>query len=251
MALAIVISAQSILFNAAQLLATVTDSVGPNEYEWYKSTTQGFSPGPGNLIAGADEETLDISGLIPNTIYYFRAKVTDTGNSNTTATSAELTVTTASQTQSQNQFTQAPTRGNVDQAYNTNTVSVLFDPAFAGQAYAGTPVKLLATSKKSPLVVTPCTAETDNVLGFINFNAKNNAYTGGMVAECSLKNNVIYLYATAAIEAGASVQLDLANNGIKTAADANDRVVGWAFDAADAPGDLFRVYVGTPTSETV
>jgi hypothetical protein len=117
--------------------------------------------------------------------------------------------------------------------------------------YPGAPVKRVASSQGSAPVVTLCTAETDEVFGFITFDIKNPAFIAGMTANVSIKNNVLYMYATAAIVAGAQVQLDLAGNGIKTAADSNDTIVGWAFDSAAASGQLFRVYIETPSYRKV
>src|SRR6185312_7824244 len=79
---------------ASLTCAAATGGVGPYTYQYYKSTTTGFSPGAGNIISGATALTLSDSGLIPNTTYYYKVVVTDTGNSNATATSAQLAVVT-------------------------------------------------------------------------------------------------------------------------------------------------------------
>ncbi len=248
MVLALTIAAQSVQSNGATIQATPTGGTGPvYTYAWYRSTTNGFSPGGGNVIAGAVAATLVDTGLIPNTIYYYKCIVTDTGHSNDTATSSQLTVTTSGQSQSQNSFTQAPLRGDVDQTYNTNTISCLVDPELATLLYPGSPVKLVPTAIGGLPVVTAVTAETDEVFGFINYDIKNGFYAKSMACQVSIKNNVQYQYATIAISAGQQLQLDLANNGIKVAADTGDTIVGWAFDSASGPGVLFRMYVETPS----
>jgi len=78
-------------------VATVTDSgatggAGGYTYQWYRSTTSGFTPGSGNLISGATGLTLNDTGLSPSTTYYYRNTVTDAASN--TATSSQLTVAT-------------------------------------------------------------------------------------------------------------------------------------------------------------
>ena len=234
-------------FNGARIQATVTDAVGPVEYLWYRSTVSGFTPGAGNLLSGQESSILDDSTGIPNTIYYYVGRSIDTGNSNQAATATELAVTTASQSQSMNQFAQSPTRGQPDQMFNGNTISCLIDPAFVGTLYPGSPVKRIAASRGSAPVVTAVTAETDEVFGFITFDIKNPSFVAGMGANVSIKNNVLYLYATETFNAGTQLQVDLLNNGVKVADDAGDTIVGWAFDDATATGQLVRVYLETPS----
>lgn len=52
---------------------------GVPAYQWYRSTTQGFTPGVGNILSGETSRTLVQTGLTPNTIYYYvlRAVVGD------------------------------------------------------------------------------------------------------------------------------------------------------------------------------
>jgi hypothetical protein len=77
--------------------ATVIDSgasggTSPYSYQWYRSTTSGFTPGGGNAVSGATSTTLNDTGLSPSTTYYYVNIVTDSASN--TATSSQLTMTT-------------------------------------------------------------------------------------------------------------------------------------------------------------
>lgn len=229
--------------------AAATGGSGPYTYQWYRSTTQGFTPGGGNIIAGATSFTLNDTGLIPNTQYYYVVKVTDTGNSNVTDDSAELAVATSVPVLSQNQFAQAPFLGMIDLRFPYNSVSVQIDVSQATALYAGSAVKMVDSADGVPKVV-GCSANSDEVLGFINYDVKTQAFLAGAMAEISMAGNVMYLYATAAIARGAQVELALSTNGgVRTATGSSGaRIVGWAYDKASI-GQLLRVFLKTPSFE--
>ena len=236
---------------APQLAVTAaTGGIGPYTYQWYKSTTSGFSPGGGNLISGATALTLTDTGDIPGTAYYYKVISTDTGNSNATVTSAQFANTTLFQQLNPNQFAQAPYLGALDLRFDYDTVSVLIDvsqPA-GSPLVAGAAVKLVDSANGDPKVI-GCTADSDEVFGFIVFQQKTVQYVAGVAATVSLKGNCQYLFATEAIARGAKVSLDLTTmGGVKAAADgtSNDCIVGWAYDKAVNPGDLIRVMIETP-----
>src|SRR6185503_20795903 len=71
-----------------------TGGTGPYTYQWYRSTTTGFSPGAGNLLTGATALALVDTTVVPNTPYFYKMVSTDTGNSNATVTSAQQAATT-------------------------------------------------------------------------------------------------------------------------------------------------------------
>ena len=50
---------------------------GPYTYQWYVSTTSGFTPGAGNIYTGATGLTLNAPDLATGTTYYFKVKATD------------------------------------------------------------------------------------------------------------------------------------------------------------------------------
>lgn len=74
---------------------SATDATGGNQvytYQWYRSTTPGFTPGGGNAIGGATSLTLNDTGLVANTTYYYRIIYTD--GLAASATSNEFSTTT-------------------------------------------------------------------------------------------------------------------------------------------------------------
>ena len=230
-----------------------TSGTAPYTYQLYRSTTTGFTPGSGNLISGATTLVYTDSGLIPNTVYFYKSIVTDSASA--TATSSQITITTTPQQLSQNQLTQTPIGGQVDMPFNTNTLSVVIDGTQTGTLYPGTPVKFITNAGPgtTPHVVA-CTADTDGCCGFIEYDVKQLGFTAGTRANISRGGNVIYLYATSAINAGAQVQLDLTatttltSNGVTTIVPSSGaNIVGWALDYAPAPGALIRVVLSTPS----
>lgn len=231
---------------ATVLSAVATAGTAPYTYQWYRSTTTGFSPGGGNIIAGATALTLNDSGLIPNTIYYYKVVATDSGA--VTGTSSQLAVTTTASSLSQNQFQQSPTLGAVDLRFAFNSVSVQIDTTQATALWAGSAVKIVDSAGGVPKVI-GCSANTDVVLGFINFDIKNVSFVAGNYAEISMGGNVMYLYATTAIARGSQVTLDVTSpGGVGVLVPSSGaEIVGWAYDKATAPGQLIRVFVRTPT----
>lgn len=233
---------------ASLVSAVATSGTAPYTYQWYRSTTSGFSPGGGNIIAGATALTLNDSGLIPGTQYYYEVVVTDSAGSPATANSAQLSVSTLAPTQSPNQFAQAPYLGMIDMRFPYNTVSVLIDASQVASLYPGSAVKMVDSIGGVPKVV-GCSTNSNEVLGFINFDIKTVAFSAGVPAEISMAGNVMFLYATEAIARGVQVVLDLSTNGGVAAASAHtgSKIVGWSYDKASAAGQLIRVFLKTPS----
>lgn len=243
------LSQVSVSSTKASLLSAVASAgTGPYTYQWYRSTTSGFTPGGGNILSGKTDLALSDSGLIPNTQYYYKVVATDTGASNATDASDELAVTTAPQTQSQNAFSQGKQVGVIDMRFPYNTVAVQIDASQASALYAGAAVKMVDSADGVPKVV-GCSANSDEVLGFINYDVKTVQFTAGKMAEISMKGNVMFLCATGAIARGAQVQLDLTTmGGVKTKTGSSGAdIVGWAFDKAASAGEIIRVFVETPS----
>lgn len=231
--------------------AEATGGTGPYEYQWYRSTTSGFTPGGGNIISGAEDLELTDTGLIPNTQYYYKVVATDTGDSNATSTSSQLAVATTAPVLNPNQFGLTPYLGMVDLRYAYNTVSVQIGSTQSTALYPGAAVKMVDSAGGVPKVI-GCSANSDEVLGFINYDIKSQTFPAGAGAQISMSGNVIFLYATAAIARGVRVVLDLTTNGGVKAANGSggERIVGWAFDKAAAAGELIRVFLMTPSFST-
>jgi hypothetical protein len=244
-----VISLISVSDTTANLSATAaTLGTGPYTYQWYRSTASGFTPGGGNLIAGATALTLADTGLIPNTTYYYKVVATDSVAA--TVEYAQVAGVTAAQTLNPNQFAQTQYLGVIDLRFDGDTVSCQVASTQATALYPGQAVMLVDSADGIPKVIA-VTADTDEVFGFINFDIKSVTFPAGTDCEVSLAGNVIYLYATAAVARGAQLMVDVSTvGGVKTAT-GGGTYVGWAYDKATAAGQLIRVFVKTPSYTTV
>lgn len=238
-----VLSLVSVSSNSDSVLSAVaTGGTAPYTYQWYRSTTSGFAPGGGNIIAGATALSLLDSGLIPGTQYYYKVIATDVGA--VAGTSAQLSVLTTTLTPSQNQFALSSILGTLDLRQNTGTVSAMVSSAYAGvPIVAGQAVKLVASNAGGVPMVVPCTANSDAVYGFVNYSIKSIGFVANQAMEISLAGNVMWLYATGAITQGVQVTLDVTTIGGVGAkvGSSGAAIVGWAFDGAAAAGALIRV----------
>lgn len=240
-----VLSQVSVSSTTASLSATAaTAGTAPYTYQWYRSTTTGFSPGAGNLIAGATALTLVDTGLIPNTQYYYKVVATDAVPA--TATYTQLAVATTAPVLNPNQFSQTSYLGTIDLRFPYNSVSVQIDVSQATPLFCGAAVKLVNSAGGVPKVV-GCAANSDNVFGFINFDIKTVSFVAGSTAEVSMNGNVMYLYSTGVIARGAQVTLDLTTNGGVASITTGSNIVGFAYDGFPAAGTLGRIFLKTPS----
>ncbi len=89
------LSAGSISFIANSTTAvtlSASDATGgssPYSYQWYRSVTNGFTPGGGSLLSGKTSLSLADSGLTPGSTYYYVVRYTDATSS--TVDSAQFT----------------------------------------------------------------------------------------------------------------------------------------------------------------
>lgn len=226
--------------------AAATGGTGPYTYQWYRSTTSGFTPGASNLISGATGLTLADSGLIPNTTYYYVVIATDTGAGNATSNSTQLTVLTEPSL-SQNQFAQQSVVGILDMTVGpTNVISCQVDSSVANNTapnnviQPGQAVKLVTNTSGGVPRVAPCTSKSDQCIGFVKFNQKDIQYAPGQALEVAQAMSVIWCMATGAITQGAEVCLDPTYVGGVQATGNTATIVGLAFDGCSAAG-LIRV----------
>lgn len=66
----------------------------PYSYQWYRSTSSGFSPATANIIGGATALTLNDSGLSQGTTYYYVVVARDSAGTAHQAVTSQLAVTT-------------------------------------------------------------------------------------------------------------------------------------------------------------
>lgn len=228
--------------------AAATSGTGPYTYQWYRSTTTGFSPGAGNLVSGATALTLNDSGLQPKATYYYLVIATDTGAGNATSTSAQLTVGTQPALQ-QNQFSQGVIVGMVDLKVGpTNVIAAQVDASVTGSIYPGQAVKIVANTSGGVPKVAPVSSKADVVIGVAIFNIKDVQYASagnpsvfavaGQNLEIALTGTCIWQYATGAITQMAEVCLDPTYIGGVQATGNTATIMGQALDGCAAAGPI-------------
>jgi hypothetical protein len=223
--------------------AAATGGTGPYTYQWYRSTTSGFTPGAGNILTGQTGLTLADSGLLPSTTYYYEVIATDTGNSNVTVDSSQLSVGTQPAL-TPNQFAQQQLVGIIDlKLGSTNVIAVQVAPTASGAGvpiYPGQGVKIVATTTGGIPQVQAVSAKGDPCIGFARFNQKDLQYGVGQMLEIAMWGSVIWLYATGAVTQFAEACLDSTFVGGVQATGSTATIVGTFIDGASAAG-LVRV----------
>lgn len=234
------------------LQVSPTGATAPVTYVWHRSTISGFTAASSNAIAGAAAATLTDSGLTPGTTYYYIVVATDSEGTPVVA-SASTTVVTTAASPSPNQFAGTPYLGQLDQYYNGDTLPCQFDPTGSGTLVAGQAVKWSTTAGGVPKVE-PSLSSSDVVAGYVNYNIKNAQFGPGDFLEISAWGNVMYLYATAAINRGQFLfSLPAAaaggcNGGMApVTGSSSNPISGWALDQG-TQGSLFRVFLQTPAA---
>jgi len=228
---------------------------GPYSYKVYRSTATGFTPGAGNLIStlGTGVLTFTDSGLIPNTTYFYVVQSLDTGNANATANATQISAVTAPQIPVVNAFAMSPQIGTLDQAYNTETRAVRLDPSLASttKVYPGQAMKYSApptfdAGNQTP-IVTPATAASDDICGFVNYTIKDPFYVPGAEMTISQAGNVLYLMSTYNGAEGDRLEANLTTVGGVTVGVGSDgnTVIGQALDVP-ASGTVCRVKISCP-----
>ncbi len=74
--------------------AAAVSGTTPYSYQWYRSTSSGFTPGTANIVSGATSLSLSDINLSPATTYFYKVVVTDSAGTPVVATSSQLAVTT-------------------------------------------------------------------------------------------------------------------------------------------------------------
>lgn len=218
-----------------------TGGIAPVTYQWYRSTTSGFTPGSATSVSGGTALTLNDSGLIPNTKYYYELVATDSTAS--TASSSQIIISTTAPVLSQNAFAQSQFVGVIDLTVgSTNVLAAQIDVS-AGTSvyYPGQFVKAVANTKGGIPKVIGCTSKSDAAIGFIRFNVKDLSYGAGQNCEIGMFGTVGWFYATGAITQMTEVCLDITTAGGVQATGNTATIIGLALDGAAAAGALIRV----------
>lgn len=245
--------------------AAAAGGTGPYTYQWYKGTSSGFTIGAGSLISGATGLTLTDQNLQPGVQWFYAVQVTDTGNANATANSAVLGATTAAGSPlDPSQFGLIPLLGMPGRGMQPGTFSAVLDNSVAGPAFAGTAIKPVASPSGGVVpgingfyngfqAVVPCTANSDDCIGFIfrNFLDPQFALSGfpqGRVFEFASGSDEIYLLATANGSAGDWAQLDVSMvGGVQSKVGSSGAIVVGKFTDKPYVGNLARVRLTLPT----
>jgi hypothetical protein len=121
-----------------------------------------------------------------------------------------------------------------------------FSCKLASAAANGTFVKLSSVSGSKVIVVTACTADTDDVFGIIPYeSAKANTYVSGEMVTVVGDYARIVCEASAAISAGATVMPVI--TGLKVATQTTGKTgIGIALTPASADTDLIEVLIKRP-----
>ena len=148
-----------------------------------------------------------------------------------------------------NQF--APTseiKGRLDLQANLDSYAGLVDSTQATALKPGDPVAIVSTSTKLPHFVKAAVGSV--VMGFVKWTAKKAEYAAGDMVEVSYANDVMYMEANAATNAGVAVNIaDLTNVRI-AAAGTGKSIIGYSMESASAQGDLIRVRITAPVALT-
>ena len=236
--------------SVALAVSNATGGTSPYTYQWYMSTTSGFTPGSGNIISGATSQSVTVTGLVPGRTYYFSNIVTDTDTPTpATAAATQLTQATSILTVSPNQFAQTGIVGQLANGVTNKTNEVKIADTETGTLYPGQAVNIVATSTGGVPEVVAYSASTDNVWGFILYNGMQPYFTAGMIATVARNaGNTVYLMPTTTGNRGSQAVLDItAIGGVAPASGSGgENIVGVFYDKPIA-GTLARVEVNTPS----
>lgn len=125
---------------------------------------------------------------------------------------------------------------------NTESFSGIIDADVSGTVAPATPMVIVSTSAKLPHFA-PATSDSDNIVGFLEWNVIRAGYVAGTLCQVSPDTNVMYMEASGAINAGVNVAMDSYTNITVKAAGAGSKVIGYALEAATAAGQLIRVKI--------
>lgn len=125
---------------------------------------------------------------------------------------------------------------------NTESFSGIIDASVEGEVAPATPLKIVASSSKLPHFA-PAASDSDNIVGFLEWNVIRGKYAAGIPCQVSPDTNVMYMEASGAINAGVNVAMDSYSNITVKAAGAGSKVIGYALEAASAAGQLIRVKI--------
>lgn len=133
---------------------------------------------------------------------------------------------------------------------NTESFSGIIDADVSGTVVPATPMKIVATSAKLPHFA-PAASDSDNIIGFLEWNVIRAGYKAGDPCQISPDTNVMYMEVSGEINAGANVAMDSYSNITVKTAGAGDKIIGYALESASASGQLIRVKIRFASTQDV
>jgi len=146
-------------------------------------------------------------------------------------------------TQNINTFAPNYEKGQLVNDAMASTVPCQIDPASTSTIAAGTAVKIIDKAGAS-LPVVEKAAATDEVFGFVRYNAKANNYKAGGIVDVASFGQEMYMEASAAVNGGALVEIVAADDTVITSSGTN-KIVGINLLKV-ASGELARVLIQAP-----
>ena len=148
-----------------------------------------------------------------------------------------------------NSFNQVKKKGDLTLVNNFNVFSCRVSSGETGTLVPGQAVKLVDVAGNGVITV-EAAADTEDAFGFIQYVTEKNEYVALDMVKIVGPWAVMFMEASAAIAAGASVEAVTTGQKIKTSAGVKP-VIGLCLDKATADGDLVRVFVLVPINSTL
>jgi hypothetical protein len=141
----------------------------------------------------------------------------------------------------QNQLQESIVQGALDMQVGNQSISVMVHSSESGELVPGQAVKMVDEAGGVPKVIAAA-ADTDDILGFINYTTKDKKFVAGDSMEISLVcgGNTMYMTSNAAFARGANLMVVISGSKVATAT-SNKRIVGIALDKATSSNQLCRV----------
>lgn len=143
-----------------------------------------------------------------------------------------------------NQFQIQRQAGSLTSDPNFNIFTCKIDATQLTDLTYGDAVTIVA-STSGLLSVIGATSASSNIFGFINYSIKKEFFSAGDYVAVAVRNSVMFMTASAAINAGAEVQFDPSTTKIATQTTGNT-VIGIAMEKAAGDASIIPVYIVTP-----
>lgn len=142
----------------------------------------------------------------------------------------------------------AEVKGRLDLAANLDSYAGIVDSTQATPLKPGDPVAIVETSSGLPHFIKAASGFL--IMGFVKWSAKKQEYAKGEAVEVSYSNDVMYMEAGAAVQAGSAVNITDLEKVYVGPLGAKGSVIGYAMEQATAANELIRVRIAAPVVYT-